>query len=109
MMVPPFRVHGNGFTPQHSTAEAKSGHNTNQTHQAHFFFFFWRGSASEDQTYRWLPVTITIITSQHNFITFPRLHFQEGMRGGRGKGGGGMSLFVHFTTWKMWHAALSQV
>lgn len=29
----------------------------------------------------------TIITSQHNITTFLRLHFQEGMKGGRGKEG----------------------
>lgn len=40
MMVSPpaFWVHGNGFTPQHSTAEVQSGHNTAQTHEAQVFF-----------------------------------------------------------------------
>lgn len=71
--APPFWVHGNDFTPQHRTAEAQSGHNTTQTHQAQVFFVFliWRGSASEDQTYRRPPVT------HHHYISAQYHHIPE--------------------------------
>lgn len=95
--APPFWVRGNGFTPQHRTAEAQSGHNTTQTHQAQVFFcflFFFGGGALVKTKLTAGRLSPTIITSQHNITTFLRLHFQEGMKGGRGKRVGGMSLFV---------------
>lgn len=97
MMVPPlFWVHGNGFTPQHRTAEAQSGHNTTQTHQAQvsFFFFFEGGSASEDQTYRQPPVTHHhYISAQYHHIPEVTLSRGSGRRTGK-RGGGGTSLSV---------------
>lgn len=78
--APPFWVHGNGFTPQHRTAEAQSGHNTTQTHQAQvsFCYSLQEGGGLVKTKLTAGRLSPTIITSQHNSTTFLRLHFQEG-------------------------------
>lgn len=92
MMVPPLSESMAMVSP-HNT-EAQSGHNTTQTHQAQVSFFFFGGGALVKTKLTAGRLSPTIITSQHNITTFLRLHFQEGMKGGRGKRGGGMSLSV---------------
>lgn len=74
MMVPPHclspwqRYHP---TTQDSRGTARWQHTT-QTHQTQVsLFFFWRGSASEDQTYRRPPVT------HHHYISAQYHHIPE--------------------------------
>lgn len=97
MMVPPLLSPWQWFHPTtHSTAEAQSGHNTTQTHWAQGSFFSFlggRGSASEDQTYRWLPVTHHhYISAQYHHI--PEVTLSRGDERKTGKEGRRASLFV---------------
>ena len=90
--APPLWVHGNGFTPQHRTA-VRPQHNPDSSSTS--LFFFWRGSASEDQTYRWPPVTHHHYISAH-YHHIPEVTLSRGNERRTGKRGGGTLLFV---TW----------
>lgn len=51
------------------------------------FVYFFGGGALVKTKLTNGRLSPTIITSQHNITTFLRLHFQEGIKGGRGKEG----------------------
>lgn len=72
MMVPPLLSPWQWFHPttQDSRGTVRPQHNPDSSGTS-LFFFFWRGSASEDQTYRWPPVT------HHHYISAQYHHIPE--------------------------------
>lgn len=74
----------------HNTGQQRHSQATTQPrlirHKSLFFFSFGGGALVKTKLTAG-RLSPTIITSQHNITTFLRLHFQEGMKGGRGKEG----------------------
>lgn len=78
MMVPPHLSQWQWFHPtaQDTRGTVTPQHNPDSSGVSLLFALF-EGDASEDQTYRWLPVTHHHYISAHT--TFLRVHFQEGI------------------------------
>ena len=106
MMVPPLSESMAMVSPNNTRGTIRPQYNPDSTSLS---FFFWRGSASEDQTYRWAPVTHHhYISAQYHHI--PEVTISRGNERRRGRRGRrDATLCDMFTTQGTWRPAPSQV